>query len=278
LFNLGEVASDRGEHERAKELFEEAGALCRELGDTRTLPKYYFNMGNEYLLQGDPQRATELLEEAVKLLAQGRTGGLNDALEQLGWAALMRGDHERAKVLYTESLDLSLGLGDKWVAVGAVVGLACAAAAGAEAEEAARLFGAAEALREAVCPLAPEKDAFRTPYLSMARSRLDETSWEEAWTQGRAMSMEQAMDYALSLRKPLTLLSSESERPSSDEPPTLTPREKEVAVLVSHGLTNRHIASELVLSQHTVDKHVKNILKKLGLRSREQVASRLRGQ
>ena len=92
------------------------------------------------------------------------------------------------------------------------------------------------------------------------------------------MSMEQAIEYAISQRKPLTALSPESEQPSSDEHPTLTAREKEVAVLVTHGLTNRQIAQELVLSQHTVDKHVKNILKKLGLHSREHVTSHLRGQ
>jgi DNA-binding NarL/FixJ family response regulator len=49
-----------------------------------------------------------------------------------------------------------------------------------------------------------------------------------------------------------------------------------VAVLVTRGLTNRQIASELVLSVHTVRHHVTNILKKLHLSSREQAASRLR--
>jgi DNA-binding CsgD family transcriptional regulator len=250
--------------------------LCRELGDTRTLPKYYFNLGNEYLLQGDPQRATELLEEAVKLLAQGRTGGLNNALDKLGWAALMRDEHERAKALYTESLDLSMGLGDKWVAVGAVEGLACAAAAGAEAERAARLFGAAEALQEAVGGQhMPEEAALREPYLATARSRLDEASWEDAWAEGRTMSMEQAMEYALSEEKPVTPPSPDSEQPSSDGPSSLTPREKEVAILVARGLTNRQIASELVLSEHTVHHHVTNILKKLNLTSRQQIASHL---
>jgi non-specific serine/threonine protein kinase len=49
-----------------------------------------------------------------------------------------------------------------------------------------------------------------------------------------------------------------------------------VATLVAQGLTNRAIASELVLSEHTVRQHVKNMLKKLGIHSREQIASRLR--
>ena len=83
------------------------------------------------------------------------------------------------------------------------------------------------------------------------------------------------MDYALSQEMPLTPPSPASEQPSSDEPPTLTRREKEVAVLVGRGLTNRQIASELVLSEHTVHHHVTNILKKLNLSSRQQVASRL---
>ena len=72
---------------------------------------------------------------------------------------------------------------------------------------------------------------------------------------------------------------SKTEQPSaSAQPPILTRREREVATLVTHGLTNRQIAQELVLSRHTVDKHMKNILKKLGLHSREKVASHLRGQ
>jgi DNA-binding NarL/FixJ family response regulator len=44
---------------------------------------------------------------------------------------------------------------------------------------------------------------------------------------------------------------------------------------VTRGLTNRRIASELFLSEHTVHHHVTNILKKLNLTSRQQVASRL---
>jgi DNA-binding CsgD family transcriptional regulator len=150
------------------------------------------------------------------------------------------------------------------------------AAAEEEAERAVRLFGAAEALLEAVGGQhEPGETALREPYLAAARSQLDEASWEEAWAEGQAMSMEQAIDYALSQEKPVTLSCPASERASSDESPSLTRREKEVAILVRRGLTNRQIASELVISEHTVHHHVTNILKKLNLSSRQQVASRL---
>jgi DNA-binding NarL/FixJ family response regulator len=53
----------------------------------------------------------------------------------------------------------------------------------------------------------------------------------------------------------------------------LTPRESEVAVLIARGLTNRQIAEELIVSERTADTHVRNILGKLGLASRAQVAA-----
>ena len=90
------------------------------------------------------------------------------------------------------------------------------------------------------------------------------------------MSAEEAVEYALSAQEPTTPISPTPKRPSVAEMPVaLTRREREVASLVTQGLTNRQIASELVLSEHTVHRHVAGILKKLDLHSREQVASRL---
>jgi DNA-binding CsgD family transcriptional regulator len=56
-------------------------------------------------------------------------------------------------------------------------------------------------------------------------------------------------------------------------PDQLTPREREVAALLARGLTNRQIADQLVISTATAERHVLNILNKLGYRSRAQVAA-----
>lgn len=53
----------------------------------------------------------------------------------------------------------------------------------------------------------------------------------------------------------------------------LTPRETEVAGLVTRGLSNRDIATKLVLSERTVESHIRNILTKLGLHSRTEIAT-----
>jgi DNA-binding NarL/FixJ family response regulator len=90
------------------------------------------------------------------------------------------------------------------------------------------------------------------------------------------MSFEEAIEYALSEQMPATPAPPAPEPPSTGaQQPDLTRREKEVATLVAQGLTNRQIASELVVSERTVDHQVASILKKLGLHSREQVGSRL---
>jgi DNA-binding CsgD family transcriptional regulator/tetratricopeptide (TPR) repeat protein len=277
LLGLGCAIDLLDDHERSKELFQEGIGLTRELGYAPVLARILFSLGHTLLLEGDYERGAASTEEAIAVFREhGYKGGLELALYNLGWAALLQGDYDRARTSYKESLALCKELRNKRTASESLKGMACIAAAEGEAERAARLFGAGQALRGAVgYHQFPEYDAWREPYLAAARSRLDEASWEEARAEGRGMSMEQAIDYALSQEKPVTPSSPASEQASSDESPSLTRREKEVAILVGRGLTNRQIASELVLSEHTVHHHVTHILKKLNLSSRDQVASRL---
>jgi non-specific serine/threonine protein kinase len=89
------------------------------------------------------------------------------------------------------------------------------------------------------------------------------------------MTPDQAIEYALGAREPALPTALSARKPTlvetHDDP--LTRREREVAVLVGRGLTDRQISSQLHLSERTVHNHVRNILSKLGLRSRAQIAA-----
>jgi predicted ATPase/DNA-binding SARP family transcriptional activator/DNA-binding CsgD family transcriptional regulator/Tfp pilus assembly protein PilF len=275
LGSLANVSSSQGDHERAKELYEEGLALSRELGGVETIGAQLLSLGYEFLLEGDHERAAALNEEAATLLRnRGYRTGLEYALDNLGWAALIRGDHDRAAELFEESVALCKELGDKSTAAESLEGLACAAGARGEAERAARLSGAAQGLYEAGgYHHTPRELALREPYLADARSRLDGEVWETIFEEGRAMTLEVAIEYALSEEEGVAPSFPTPEQSRSEQPVALTRREEEVAALVARGLTNRQIASELHLSERTVENHVSNILGKLRLTSRTQVAS-----
>ena len=87
------------------------------------------------------------------------------------------------------------------------------------------------------------------------------------------MTLEEAVEYALSEKEAIPSPTVPQESRVDKAPHILTRREEEVAVLVARGLTNRDIAEELHLSEHTAATHIRKIFKKLGLRSRAQVGS-----
>jgi predicted ATPase/DNA-binding SARP family transcriptional activator/DNA-binding CsgD family transcriptional regulator len=275
LGSLANVSSSQGDHERAKKLYEEGLAQSRELGGVETIGVQLLSLGYEFLLEGDHERAAALNEEAATLLRnRGYRTGLEYALDNLGWAALMRSDHERAAELFKESIVLCKELGDKSTFAESLEGLACTAAAKGEAERAARLFGGAQGLFEAGgYHHTPRERALREPYMADTRSRLDGAVWETMFKDGRAMSLEEAIGYALSDEEDVVPSSPTPEQSRSEQPPALTRREEEVATLVARGLTNRQIASELHLSERTVENHVSNILDKLRLVSRAEIAA-----
>jgi non-specific serine/threonine protein kinase len=92
-------------------------------------------------------------------------------------------------------------------------------------------------------------------------------SFRAAWQAGRALTLEQAFEEASLLAATLAI-----DPPPPDAGP-LSAREREVAALVAEGLTNRQIAERLVISERTADRHLSNILAKLGATTRAQIAA-----
>jgi predicted ATPase/DNA-binding SARP family transcriptional activator/DNA-binding CsgD family transcriptional regulator len=274
LISLACIWAEEEEYEQADKLFEESLALGRELGKTGLISSNLINLGTAKLFEGDVEQCETLSKEAVALNRErGHRDSLPWALDNLGWAALSRGDFERARDQFEECLVLCRELNNRLLAAASLEGLACAAGTRGEDERSARLFGAADALREAVgFPRDSGDLALQEPHLSSVHSRLDEKSWEAAFAEGRAMDFDRSVRYALSDAESATHLLQETHRPvAGARSPSLTPREREVAALVAQGLTNRQIASRLVVSESTVETHLSRIFKKLSLHSRTQL-------
>jgi DNA-binding NarL/FixJ family response regulator len=86
------------------------------------------------------------------------------------------------------------------------------------------------------------------------------------------MTFAEAADYARSTE--IVSATGAPETRAVDAPASLlTPRERQVAVLIAQGLTNRQIASELIVAESTAERHVANIMNKLGVNARSQVAA-----
>jgi DNA-binding NarL/FixJ family response regulator len=123
------------------------------------------------------------------------------------------------------------------------------------------LLGAAEALREAVGAFVlPLYSAEYDRGLAAARAELDEEAFRAAWLEGRAMTPEQAIEYALETE--------EAAPPIPNDTTLLSAREVEVLQLVAQGLTDPQVAERLYLSPRTVGVHLRSIYRKLGVPSR----------
>jgi predicted ATPase/DNA-binding SARP family transcriptional activator/DNA-binding CsgD family transcriptional regulator len=278
LGGMGIMALARGDFDRSTALFEEGLKLYRELGDKWGVGSVLSHLGIIPLSRGEYERAMGYFEEALALSREiGDRLICSISLHNLAWVSRLRGDHERAAGLYVEGLGVAVELGDKAGVAYCLEGLAGLIATEDRPQRKARLFGASEAVLETVgAPLYVQIQdrALYQRTVEELRSRLGEEAFEAAWSEGRAMTPEQAIKYALSEEEPSTKATMSEELPAGDERPVaLTPREREVAMLVARELTNRRIAEELVISERTVATHVHKILEKLNFRSRLQIAA-----
>jgi predicted ATPase/class 3 adenylate cyclase/Tfp pilus assembly protein PilF len=199
LLFLAIVPHYLGDYERATELTEESMDLFREQGDKYFLAWCLNNLAMMVYSQGDLGRAGEFTEEAIALFRElGARADVAMGLCNLGWIALLQDDLGRAADFYRESLSLSWDAGMNQIVQGDLEGLACLAGAKREAERAARLWGAAQALHETKgIPKDPDFLAEADARIATVRSGMGEEAWEEAFRKGRAMTLDEAVSYAL---------------------------------------------------------------------------------
>jgi tetratricopeptide (TPR) repeat protein len=197
--SLGIVAMRQMAYGDAARHMEEAVRLAREAGDKWRLSVCLSQQGILALFQGNLGLAADLHQEALALIEDtGDPAIISYTLRCLGFVALRQGDYQRAAEVFTEGLRLSSEAGFRVTVFECLRGLGGACSGSKLDARAVRLFGAAEALREAIGHQpAPQDQADYDGRLAATRSRLELVAFEAAWAEGRAMTLEQAIEYAL---------------------------------------------------------------------------------
>ncbi|HXG76776.1 MAG TPA: LuxR C-terminal-related transcriptional regulator [Gaiellaceae bacterium] len=187
---------------------------------------------------GEYEHAAEALEELREIAARARTRPLAAAVYSAeGTLAAAHGDHDAARRSFEDALDLLVASDARFEAARVRVDLASALSASGRDDRARHEIEAALA------------------------------GFQELGAQGESARAEAMLG---KLRRARAALPPDvADTPLGE----LSGRELEVLSLVAEGLTNHAIARRLVLSEHTVNRHVANILRKLGLPSRAAAAS-----
>ena len=273
LLALGITAEWQGDLDLAAARYEESRSLMESLDDAVRLPHWTLlpvaNLADVALLRGDPALAATLAEKAVAGWREaGYLWGIAQALGTAAAAASERGDQVRAARLYDETLTLWLESDDGRGIAGTLAGIAGVANRRGQSERAARLLGAAWGVAESlgVRYLAHHVHAERV--LAATRSQLDDHLFDTAWTEGQALSIEQAVAEA---RRLLAAPTSVSVPDRSS--PRLSPRELDVLRLLVAGHHDREIAAALRVSPRTIQTHVASLFAKFGVNSRVEVTA-----
>ncbi|MFC8827821.1 ATP-binding protein [Streptomyces sp. NPDC057137] len=237
LARLAEVRRDRGDAASAVRHATEAVRLFERAEDARSAARVKLTLAGLTGAQGDYDRAEQLACRA--LLSLHDRGDLPEVARGLAvLAELLTHKYGRTAAVW---------------------------------ERAARLLGAADALRRRVGDtLAGQPGAVGRTLLGQVGERMGRSAFDTAWQEGGRCTPGEAVALALALIEP------PEHRPRhTDLVGSLTRREHEVAMLVTEGLTNREVARRLGIAEWTAVNHMRKVMQKLGCTSRVQVAGRM---
>jgi DNA-binding CsgD family transcriptional regulator len=266
LHMLGRLAEARGQDEEAVRFFEEGRAIAPAVRNPANHASIsLLDLGRIAVRVGDAASGAALLEEALALCRQSGNPFILASVElHLGQLKRKLGDLGRALALLNESLRVVMGQQDLPGTHAALVELSLMALGAGRTQVAARLLAAADTL-----PADPEYRHRYDEALATVRATSSETAFAAAWEDGRRLSWDEVLAEVESL----------AAAPRDDAPPDpaqfhgLSPREREVLVLLAEGHSNRAIADALFLSERTIEHHVLHIFTKLGVESRTAAAT-----
>ena len=199
LKDLAWVASHQRDYQRARPLLEESWALLQACGDRFGLSQALHELGILAEYEGDYSQARSFYEQVLGLFRElGNYERVVWTLHGLGFLALCQNDLSTARSLLNESLMMFCDSEDRPGKVRSLDRFANLALAEGQARRAVRLLGAADAARESIG--APQPPSEREEYdriIRAARLELEGDAFAEVWDEGRAMSLERAVEYAL---------------------------------------------------------------------------------
>jgi tetratricopeptide (TPR) repeat protein len=198
LNNLGIVALDQGDVELARRVHEESLEIARELGNRNGAARSLGNLAMLAAEQGDLVTARGLAEECVAILRDlGDRGGSAIGFHTLGDIAFRACDFDAARARFRDSLAILRELGDKARIAYSLEELASVAAELREPALAARIWGAAERLRESMGAPAAADSTLRLRVDAARGALRDDAAFRLAWQSGRALALDDAIALAM---------------------------------------------------------------------------------
>ncbi len=199
LDNLGHVALTQSDYVLAQSLFEESLTLWHELSYPQGLANSLNVLGRVAQNQGNYAVAQTHFEKSLTLWRKlGHKRGSANSYGSLGLIALTQGDYTAARRYFDESLTLSREVGSKRNIAHILIGEASLAFLSKESKRATKLLAAATVLLGTIHTSLDEPE--RTMYdntITILRGQPDEATFAAAWAEGKAMSIEQAISFAL---------------------------------------------------------------------------------
>jgi DNA-binding CsgD family transcriptional regulator len=269
LDGVGALAAAQGDFDRARQYYLESARLFGAMSCTSGGGIAMLHLGQALSRTGDRGEAFRILEQAVaQLLSSGEDGLAALGMIEIGYLELEPPNVDPALARFVEGLRLALHAREPSALAAGLGGVGSLAARRGQLEVAARLWGAASAVGRPTLR-GPAVAELHESDVELVRAALGEAPFAAAMAEGRAMRAEEAVEQALAFGVGTV---ADPPQPKAAAA-VLSPREREVAVLLAQGHTNRAIAEALVITEWTADSHVRHILSKLKLRSRTQVAA-----
>ncbi len=199
LNNLGVGARYQGEYEQATRFHEQSLKLFTELGDKRRVAHSLINLGSVFERTGEYEAAREMFDRSLSLFRElnGKVG-IAESCFLLGTVSRKKGDYDEGRKQLAESLIVSSDVGYREIIVNCLEEFAALDSASGQVSHAARLLGAASAMREAMqFPIPPAYLDDKNHNVDLVRSSLGEERFHAEWFLGRTMTVEEAIAYAL---------------------------------------------------------------------------------